>query len=96
MPAARKRRLGPVRTWTAALGVALVALASTAPLASAVPANFWGGSPQAVPTVAEFQRLRAGGVDSVRVPIGWGAIQRVWGGALDFSSIIAEFHRPKG
>jgi hypothetical protein len=82
-----KRPFGLTRTWIAALAVSFVALGSTPPLAAAVPGNFWGVSPQGVPTAEEFQRLRAGGVDSVRIPIGWSAIQKEPGGATDFSSV---------
>ncbi len=87
MPVHGKRPFGLTRTWIAALAVSLVALGSTPPLAAAVPGNFWGVSPQGVPTAEEFQRLRAGGVDSVRIPIGWSAIQREPGGPTDFSSV---------
>jgi len=84
---ARQRPFGLTRTWIAALAVSFLALGSTPPLAAAVPGNFWGVSPQGVPSFEEFQRLRAGGVDSVRIPIGWAAIQREPGGAADFSSV---------
>jgi hypothetical protein len=83
----RKRPFGLTRTWIAALAVSLVALASTAPVAAAVPGNFWGVSPQGVPTGDEFKRLRAGGVDSVRIPVGWSAVQKEREGAADFSSV---------
>jgi hypothetical protein len=83
----RKRPFGLTRTLLAALMVSLVALGSTSPVASAVPGNFWGVSPQGVPTFEEFQRLRAGGVDSVRIPVGWSAVQKERGGAADFSSV---------
>ncbi len=41
--------------------------------AGAVPGNFWGVVPQATPTAEQFQRLKRGGVDSIRIPIAWGA-----------------------
>ena len=63
-----------VRAWLFALAVSLLGLAALAPSAMAVPAGFWGVSPQATPSVEEFQRLRTGGVESVRIPIGWGAV----------------------
>ncbi|HEX7293400.1 MAG TPA: hypothetical protein VF259_02540 [Solirubrobacterales bacterium] len=56
---------------TSAAAIALVA----APAAQAVPAKFWGVVPQATPTVEQFQRLKRGGVDSVRVPIVWSSVQ---------------------
>jgi hypothetical protein len=43
--------------------------------ADAVPGNFWGVAPQSTPSAEQFQRLRRGGVDSVRIPIEWGAVQ---------------------
>lgn len=87
MSVARKRPLGLTRTCFAVLAVSALALASIPSVASAVPANFWGVSPQGVPSVEEFQRLGAGGVDSVRIPVGWGGIQKERGGAADFSSV---------
>ena len=47
--------------------------------AAAVPANFWGVVPQATPTAEQFQRLKRGGVDSVRIPIVWSAVQPIAG-----------------
>jgi polysaccharide biosynthesis protein PslG len=82
----RKRPFGQARAWTA-LAIATLALAATAPAAAAVPADFWGVSPQATPTVAEFQRLRAGGVDSVRIPISWAGVQGEKDAAANFSGV---------
>jgi hypothetical protein len=66
--------------------VAVVAGAVTsAPAAAAVPGNFWGVSPQAIPTPEQFQRLKTGGVDSMRIPITWPAAQPSRGAALDWS-----------
>jgi hypothetical protein len=81
------RPLGQVRAWAIALAVALAALAASAQGATALPANFWGVSPQAAPTPEQFLRLRTGGVDSVRIPIAWGAVQPNRGGAFDWSSV---------
>jgi hypothetical protein len=75
-----------MRAWIVSLAIAMTAVAAAAPSAEAIPSNFWGVSPQATPTVEEFQRLRAGGVDSVRVPIGWGAIESA-PGVTDFSAV---------
>ena len=82
----RKRPLGQVRAWTAAIAVSVAGLASMASTATALPADFWGVSPQATPNVEQFQRLRTGGVDSVRIPIGWGAVETV-PGVADFSHV---------
>jgi len=81
------RPLGQTRAWIAALAIAVVACAATAQSALALPGDFWGVSPQAIPSPEQFQRLRAGGVDSVRIPVGWSAVQPTSGGVPDFSSI---------
>jgi len=82
----RKRPAGPIRTWLAAAAVLFAALAVAAPAASALPADFWGVSPQATPTFEQFQRLRAGGVGSVRVGISWNAVQPFSSGEANFSA----------
>lgn len=68
---------GPARAWAIALTILAFATVSGgfAAAASAVPGNFWGVAPQATPTAEQFQRLKRGGVDSVRIPIEWGAVQ---------------------
>jgi hypothetical protein len=68
---------GRARAWAAALAILAFAAVSGgfAAGASAVPGNFWGVAPQATPTAEQFQRLKRGGVDSVRIPIEWGAVQ---------------------
>jgi len=64
----------------------MVALGASAAVAEALPSNFWGVVPQATPSAEQFQRLKRGGVDSVRIPIGWSGIQPEKGGALDWST----------
>lgn len=81
-----KRPLGQARAWIA-LALAAAALAATAPAAAAVPTDFWGVSPQAAPSVEEFQRLRTGGVDSVRIPISWAATQAEKDAAPNFTAV---------
>ena len=68
---------GRARAWAAALAILSSAAVSGgfAAGAGAVPGNFWGVAPQATPTAEQFQRLKRGGVDSVRIPIEWGAVQ---------------------
>lgn len=79
------RPLRRARVWTAAIGLALV-LAAVAPAAApALPPGFWGVSPQAIPSAEQFQRLSVGGVESVRIPISWAAVQPTRGGAPNFS-----------
>jgi hypothetical protein len=85
---ASQRPQGQIRTRLAVLVAAVLGLAVMAPSAAAVPADFWGISPQATPSVEQFQRLRTGGVDSVRIPIGWGSVEQVQGVA-DFSQVDA-------
>jgi hypothetical protein len=85
----RKRPLGQVRAWAVALAVSLVGLVATAPGASALPGDFWGVSPQAAPTPEQFLRLRAGGVDSVRIPIPWSSVQPTSSSDANFGNIDA-------
>jgi Glycosyl hydrolase catalytic core len=74
-----------VRAWTAILAVALVGSALFAASAQALPATFWGAVPQETPTPEQFQRLKGGGVDSVRIPIEWGGVQQAPGGPINWS-----------
>lgn len=70
-----------------ALGATL-ALAATFAFAStalAVPARFWGVVPQATPSFEQLQRLKRGGVDSVRIPIGWESAQPTRNGPFDWA-----------
>jgi hypothetical protein len=57
-----------------------------APAAGAVPGNFWGVAPQAIPTREQFERLKLGGVDSVRIPIDWGAVQATAGSDFNWNA----------
>lgn len=76
-----------MRAWSAAFVVALVVVGASAPAAGAVPGNFWGVVPQATPSAEQLQRLKRGGVDSIRVPIGWNVVQPIAGGAVDWSGV---------
>jgi hypothetical protein len=86
-----KERKSSVRTLRALMAVLAISIlaAAFASTAAAVPARFWGVVPQATPTPEQFQRLKRGGVDSVRTPIGWNAVQSEpngrfqWGGVDD-------------
>lgn len=67
-----------VRAWIAtlaAIAAAALWLGASAPAAQAVPATFWGVVPQAAPDSDQLQRLKRGGVDSIRIPVAWGAVQ---------------------
>jgi hypothetical protein len=82
--------------WLAALalGASLLAAAATAAPAGAVPANFWGAVPQNSLTAQQLQKLRSGGVDSLRVIIDWTAIQPTPTSKIDFGGTdaqVAEF-----
>lgn len=83
----RRRPSGQARAYLLAIVAAVLGLALVAPAAQALPAKFWGISPQAAPSAEEFQRLHRGGVDSVRIPVAWAAVEPVRGGTPDFSSI---------
>ena len=85
----RKWTVGKLRAWIAALAVSAVALGAVAAPAGAVPAKFWGVVPQSTLTLEQFQRLKRGGVDSIRTPIGWSAVQPVAGVPIDWSGIDA-------
>jgi len=75
-----------VRAWTFA--VAVVAMfAVSAAAAQALPAGFWGVVPQSSLTTEQFQRLGNGGVESIRIPVGWGSVQPVNNGQFDWSSL---------
>ncbi|HEU4943999.1 MAG TPA: glycosyl hydrolase [Solirubrobacterales bacterium] len=77
------------RLWFAAVAVIACGLLGAAPSALAVPAKFWGVVPQGTPTVEQLQRLKRGGVDSIRVPISWASAQPAQEGAFDWSSADA-------
>jgi hypothetical protein len=83
----RKRPLGQVRAWVVAISISMLGLAAMAPSAIALPGDFWGVSPQATPSAEQFQRLRNGGVDSVRIPIPWGSVQPTGPADANFSNV---------
>jgi hypothetical protein len=83
-----ERSISPLRRvclWWASLAIVVLAALGTASPALAVPANFWGVVPQSPPSAEQLQLLKAGGVDSIRVPISWSSVQPVRGGALNWS-----------
>ena len=63
----------------AAVAIAAIALTAAAPAAEAVPCKFWGVVPQATPNFERLQRLKRGGVDSMRIPLFWNSVQPVQG-----------------
>lgn len=76
-----------MRAPIAAVAVAALALAASAPAAQALPGKFWGVVPQVTPSAAELQRLKRGGVDSMRVPASWGSVQPNRGGAHNWALV---------
>jgi polysaccharide biosynthesis protein PslG len=63
-----------LRAWTLALALT-VFFAASASAAQALPAGFWGADPQSGLTNEQFQRLGRGGVETVRIPVNWAAVQ---------------------
>lgn len=88
--AAVKRSVGRALAVVIA-GIAFATAAGIhAPPAHAVPQNFWGVVPQGLLGPSTFQRLKRGGVDSVRVPISWSSVQSVRGRGFDWHTIDRE------
>lgn len=76
------------KTCALAAVAAIAALALlAAPRAEAVPGKFWGVVPQNDIGAERLERLKRGGVDSIRVPIFWGNVQPALGGAFDWSAV---------
>jgi hypothetical protein len=71
---------------TAALAAVLL-LGAFAASAQALPSGFWGAVPQSSLSPEKFQRLSRGGVESVRIPVVWPAVQPVRGGEFQWGSI---------
>jgi polysaccharide biosynthesis protein PslG len=79
-----------------AVVAALLAIVAFPASALALPAGFWGVVPQSFPTTEQLQRLHRGGVDSLRIPIGWPSVQPNQGAPFDWSGIdhqVAEASR---
>lgn len=66
--------------------MALAILAVSASAAQALPAKFWGAVPQSALSVDQYQRVHRGGVDTIRIPINWGAVQPSEDAAFDWSA----------
>lgn len=82
-----ERPAGRVHAWIAALAVIALGAGVLASSASALPSGFWGVVPQGFPTTEQFQRMKTGGVQSIRVPISWATVEPVQGGALNWSTV---------
>jgi hypothetical protein len=68
------------------LVVAVGVFSGPASVRAAVPATFWGVNPVSVPTDAQIQRISAGGVGSIRVPLNWSTVQPAAGAEPDWTS----------
>jgi hypothetical protein len=75
------------KTAAPVLALALVIAMAFAATAQAVPAKFWGAVPQTTLSSEQFQRLGRGGVESVRIPIGWGDLQPQSGGQISWGGV---------
>ena len=58
---------------TLALVLAALAVLVVPAAAQALPRGFFGIVPQTTLEPGDFSRMRAGGVDTVRVPVSWSA-----------------------
>lgn len=79
--------MGRLRACALSLVVFSAGLGAFASPAGAVPTNFWGLVPQKIPTPEQFERLKRGGTDSVRIPFAWTFVQPTAGGPLDWTGI---------
>jgi Beta-galactosidase len=75
------------KTAALALTLALVVTMTSAATAQAVPARFWGVVPQTTLSNEQFQRLGEGGVESVRIPVGWADLQPQSGGQINWGGV---------
>ncbi|HVD86829.1 MAG TPA: glycosyl hydrolase [Solirubrobacterales bacterium] len=75
-----------IRAWMTMLAV-VAAFGAAASAAQALPAGFWGAVPQGGLSEEQFQRLGAGGIESVRLPFGWSSLQPTRGAEIDWSGI---------
>jgi hypothetical protein len=73
-----------LRACTAAVAVVAI-FGAFASAAQALPAGFWGAVPQSGLNAEQFQRLSRGGVESIRMPIGWAGVQPAKNGEFDWS-----------
>jgi hypothetical protein len=69
------------------MALALILALACAATAQAVPAKFWGVVPQSTLSTEHFQRLGKGGVESVRIPVGWADLQPQSGGQISWGGV---------
>jgi len=75
------------KTAAPVLALALVFALAFAATAQALPAKFWGVVPQSTLSTEHFQRLGKGGVESVRIPIGWADLQPQSGDQINWGGV---------
>jgi hypothetical protein len=76
-----------------ALALAVAVSSLLAASAMALPASFWGTVPQSTLSGEQFQRLSRGGVESVRISIGWGDLQPEEAGPIAWGTVDALVER---
>jgi polysaccharide biosynthesis protein PslG len=69
------------------LALALLAALAPGTAAAALPAGFWGVDPAGSPSTAQLRTVKAGGVEGVRVPVDWSAVQSGPGALPDWSTV---------
>src|SRR3954451_24258578 len=75
------------RSAALALVLALLGTLTFATRAQALPANFWGVVPQTTFSNEHFERLARGGVESVRVSLGWADLQSQRNGSIQWGGV---------
>jgi hypothetical protein len=95
-------RTSRVAAGLATLSVLIAALLAfglpVAPARAALPRNFWGAVPQNALTGPQLERLKRGGVDSLRIFVDWGSTQSSpraaidWGGVDSTVEALAKAH----
>jgi hypothetical protein len=77
-----------MRRTKAFLPLLLITLFLLAPAAAqGVPRGFFGIAPQTTPTREDTARMRAGGVETIRVPVAWSAIESSRNGGYEWSGL---------
>ncbi|HEX6754042.1 MAG TPA: hypothetical protein VF093_10710 [Solirubrobacterales bacterium] len=72
---------------TTILLLALVAVLAVPSAAGALPRTFFGIGPQTALTDTDVAYMKAGGIGSVRLPVGWGSVQPTAKRIYDWSSV---------
>ena len=78
------------------LASASAAIAATPTRPSSLPRGFFGIAPQTELTVADARYMKAGGIESVRVPVSWSSIQPTAKGGYNWSGLDQRLRSPHG